>query len=82
MLLVVVFCMETCTAFILTLLNFLFVHLVFFQKAVFQGLSQEALSACIQSLLKASDIILKNKVGMQRRVCLCISSELLKLHFY
>lgn len=77
--------METCTAFILTLLNFLFVHfqlLVFFQKAVFQGLSQEALSACIQSLLKASDIILKNKVGMQRRVCLCISSELLKLHFY
>ncbi|MEQ2214267.1 hypothetical protein XENOCAPTIV_029013, partial [Xenoophorus captivus] len=25
------------------------------------GLSQEALSACIQSLLKASDIILKNK---------------------
>lgn len=37
--------------------------LVFFQRAVFQGLSQEALSACIQSLLKASDIILKNKVG-------------------
>uniref|UniRef100_A0A668AYI3 Conserved oligomeric Golgi complex subunit 3 n=1 Tax=Myripristis murdjan TaxID=586833 RepID=A0A668AYI3_9TELE len=32
-------------------------------RAVFQGLSQEALSACIQSLLKASDIILKNKVG-------------------
>lgn len=36
--------------------------LVFFQRAVFQGLSQEALSACIQSLLKASDVILKNKV--------------------
>lgn len=54
--------------------------LVFFQKAVFQGLSQEALSACIQSLLKASDIILKNKVGTQRRVC--ISSELFKLYFY
>ncbi|XP_016367112.1 conserved oligomeric Golgi complex subunit 3-like [Sinocyclocheilus rhinocerous] len=30
-------------------------------RAVFQGLSQEALSACIQSLLKASDIIQKNK---------------------
>uniref|UniRef100_A0AAY4DLG7 Conserved oligomeric Golgi complex subunit 3 n=1 Tax=Denticeps clupeoides TaxID=299321 RepID=A0AAY4DLG7_9TELE len=30
-------------------------------RAVFQGLSQEALSACIQSLLKASDVILKNK---------------------
>uniref|UniRef100_A0A3B4D6H1 Conserved oligomeric Golgi complex subunit 3 C-terminal domain-containing protein n=1 Tax=Pygocentrus nattereri TaxID=42514 RepID=A0A3B4D6H1_PYGNA len=30
-------------------------------RAVFQGLSQEALSACIQSLLKASEIILKNK---------------------
>lgn len=40
--------------------------LVFFQRAVFQGLSQEALSACIQSLLKASDIILKNKVGTQK----------------
>lgn len=36
----------------------------FLQRAVFQGLSQEALSACIQSLLKASDIILKNKVGI------------------
>lgn len=33
------------------------------QRAVFQGLSQEALSACIHSLLKASDVILKNKVG-------------------
>ncbi|XP_066542163.1 conserved oligomeric Golgi complex subunit 3 [Hoplias malabaricus] len=30
-------------------------------RAVFQGLSQEVLSACIQSLLKASEIILKNK---------------------
>lgn len=30
-------------------------------RAVFQGLSQEALSACIQSLLKASEVILKNK---------------------
>ncbi|XP_022521365.2 conserved oligomeric Golgi complex subunit 3 isoform X1 [Astyanax mexicanus] len=30
-------------------------------RAVFQGLSQEALSACIQSLLKASEDILKNK---------------------
>lgn len=39
-------------------------NLVFFQRAVFQGLSQEALSACIQSLLKASDIILKNKVWL------------------
>lgn len=40
-----------------------FCDLVFFQRTVFQGLSQEALSACIQSLLSASDIILKNKVG-------------------
>ena len=38
-------------------------NLVVFQRAVFQGLSQEALSACIQSLLKASEVILKNKVG-------------------
>ncbi|XP_062862098.1 conserved oligomeric Golgi complex subunit 3 isoform X2 [Trichomycterus rosablanca] len=30
-------------------------------RAVFQGLSQEALSACIQSLLKASEYILNNK---------------------
>lgn len=37
---------------------------MFFQRAVFQGLSQEALSACIQSLLKASDVILKNKVWL------------------
>jgi hypothetical protein len=29
---------------------------------VFQGLSQEALSACIQSLLGASESISKNKV--------------------
>ena len=39
------------------------------QRAVFQGLSQEALSACIQSLLKASDIILKNKVSGARASC-------------
>nr|XP_020827002.1 conserved oligomeric Golgi complex subunit 3 isoform X2 [Phascolarctos cinereus] len=32
-------------------------------RAVFQGLSQEALSACIQSLLGASDSISKNKVS-------------------
>ena len=37
---------------------------VVFQRAVFQGLSQEALSACIQSLLKASEVILKNKVRL------------------
>ncbi|XP_067896281.1 conserved oligomeric Golgi complex subunit 3 [Heterodontus francisci] len=30
-------------------------------RAVFQGLSQEALSACIQSLLGATDSIIKNK---------------------
>jgi len=36
------------------------------QRAVFQGLSQEALSACIQSLLKASDVIQKNKVRISR----------------
>ena len=32
------------------------------QKTTFQGLSQETLSMCIQSLVKASDIIAKNKV--------------------
>uniref|UniRef100_A0A8C7DLR0 Conserved oligomeric Golgi complex subunit 3 n=1 Tax=Oncorhynchus kisutch TaxID=8019 RepID=A0A8C7DLR0_ONCKI len=32
-------------------------------RAAFLGLSQEALSACIQSLLKASDVILKNKIA-------------------
>uniref|UniRef100_A0A8C6NRI6 Conserved oligomeric Golgi complex subunit 3 n=1 Tax=Nothobranchius furzeri TaxID=105023 RepID=A0A8C6NRI6_NOTFU len=39
-------------------------------KAVFQGLSQEALSACIQSLLKASDIILKNKTQIDGQLFL------------
>lgn len=38
------------------------VSLFFHQRAVFQGLSQEALSACIQSLLGASESISKNKV--------------------
>ncbi|GAA6081558.1 conserved oligomeric Golgi complex subunit 3, partial [Tachysurus ichikawai] len=32
-----------------------------FDRAVFQGLSQEALSACTLSLLKASEVICKNK---------------------
>lgn len=50
---------------------FTYCEWIFFQRAVFQGLSQEALSACIQSLLKASDIILKNKVGTS-----------ITLHFY
>ncbi|MCI4377991.1 hypothetical protein PGIGA_G00209910 [Pangasianodon gigas] len=36
-------------------------------RAVFQGLSQEALSACILSLLKASEFILKNKVRRRQR---------------
>uniref|UniRef100_A0A3Q3XP49 Conserved oligomeric Golgi complex subunit 3 n=1 Tax=Mola mola TaxID=94237 RepID=A0A3Q3XP49_MOLML len=39
-------------------------------RAVFQGLSQEALSACIQSLLKASDIILKNKTQLDGQLFL------------
>ncbi|CAL8369514.1 unnamed protein product [Arctogadus glacialis] len=39
-------------------------------RAVFQGLSQEALSACIQSLLKASDIILKNKTQVDGQLFL------------
>uniref|UniRef100_A0A671TMB8 Conserved oligomeric Golgi complex subunit 3 n=1 Tax=Sparus aurata TaxID=8175 RepID=A0A671TMB8_SPAAU len=39
-------------------------------RAVFQGLSQEALSACIQSLLKASDIILKNKTQIDGQLFL------------
>uniref|UniRef100_A0A3Q3S8G9 Conserved oligomeric Golgi complex subunit 3 n=1 Tax=Mastacembelus armatus TaxID=205130 RepID=A0A3Q3S8G9_9TELE len=39
-------------------------------RAVFQGLSQEALSACIQSLLRASDIILKNKTQIDGQLFL------------
>ncbi|KAF3843197.1 hypothetical protein F7725_002046 [Dissostichus mawsoni] len=39
-------------------------------RAVFQGLSQEALSACIQSLLKATDIILKNKTQIDGQLFL------------
>ncbi|XP_012680567.2 conserved oligomeric Golgi complex subunit 3 [Clupea harengus] len=39
-------------------------------RAVFQGLSQEALSACIQSLLKASDVILKNKTQVDGQLFL------------
>ncbi|KAF7667655.1 hypothetical protein LDENG_00052110 [Lucifuga dentata] len=39
-------------------------------RAVFQGLSQEALSACIHSLLKASDIILKNKTQIDGQLFL------------
>ncbi|XP_076119779.1 conserved oligomeric Golgi complex subunit 3 [Alosa pseudoharengus] len=39
-------------------------------RAVFQGLSQEALSACIQSLLKASDVILKNKTQIDGQLFL------------
>ncbi|XP_053311480.1 conserved oligomeric Golgi complex subunit 3 [Spea bombifrons] len=39
-------------------------------KAVFQGLSQEALSACIQSLLGASDAISKNKTQVDGQLFL------------
>ncbi|XP_051762172.1 conserved oligomeric Golgi complex subunit 3 [Ctenopharyngodon idella] len=39
-------------------------------RAVFQGLSQEALSACIQSLLKASDVIQKNKTQIDGQLFL------------
>ncbi|XP_064167364.1 conserved oligomeric Golgi complex subunit 3 [Anguilla rostrata] len=39
-------------------------------RAVFQGLSQEALSACIQSLLKASDVITKNKTQIDGQLFL------------
>ncbi|XP_059356667.1 conserved oligomeric Golgi complex subunit 3 isoform X1 [Carassius carassius] len=39
-------------------------------RAVFQGLSQEALSACIQSLLKAFDIIQKNKTQLDGQLFL------------
>uniref|UniRef100_A0A8C7G9H4 Conserved oligomeric Golgi complex subunit 3 n=1 Tax=Oncorhynchus kisutch TaxID=8019 RepID=A0A8C7G9H4_ONCKI len=39
-------------------------------RAVFQGLSQEALSACIHSLLKASDVILKNKTQVDGQLFL------------
>lgn len=53
--------------FCLGFANVLFFGLIssFLQRAVFQGLSQEALSACIHSLLGAADSISKNKV----RVC-------------
>lgn len=40
------------------------------QRTVFQGLSQEALSACIQSLLHASDIIQKNKTQIDGQLFL------------
>ncbi|KAJ8378332.1 hypothetical protein AAFF_G00243520, partial [Aldrovandia affinis] len=39
-------------------------------RAVFQGLSQEALSACIQSLLKATDVITKNKTQVDGQLFL------------
>ncbi|XP_012866445.1 PREDICTED: conserved oligomeric Golgi complex subunit 3 [Dipodomys ordii] len=39
-------------------------------RAVFQGLSQEALSACIQSLLGASDSISKNKTQIDGQLFL------------
>ncbi|XP_075055840.1 conserved oligomeric Golgi complex subunit 3 [Mixophyes fleayi] len=39
-------------------------------RAVFQGLSQEALSACIQSLLFASDAIAKNKTQVDGQLFL------------
>ncbi|TRY99143.1 hypothetical protein DNTS_018938 [Danionella cerebrum] len=39
-------------------------------RAVFQGLSQEALSACIQSLLRASEIIQKNKTQIDSQLFL------------
>ncbi|XP_036396345.1 conserved oligomeric Golgi complex subunit 3 [Megalops cyprinoides] len=39
-------------------------------RAVFQGLSQEALSACIQSLLKATDVIIKNKTQIDGQLFL------------
>lgn len=39
-------------------------------RAVFQGLSQEALSACIQSLIKASDVIQKNKTHIDGQLFL------------
>ncbi|KAG2457027.1 conserved oligomeric Golgi complex subunit 3 isoform X2 [Polypterus senegalus] len=39
-------------------------------RAVFQGLSQEALSACIDSLVKASEIIIKNKTQIDGQLFL------------
>ncbi|XP_078415632.1 conserved oligomeric Golgi complex subunit 3 [Cetorhinus maximus] len=39
-------------------------------RAVFQGLSQEALSACIHSLLAAADSIIKNKTQMDGQLFL------------
>ncbi|XP_066562754.1 conserved oligomeric Golgi complex subunit 3 [Amia ocellicauda] len=39
-------------------------------RRVFQGLSQEALSACIQSLLKATDAIVKNKTQIDGQLFL------------
>ncbi|OWK00962.1 COG3 [Cervus elaphus hippelaphus] len=46
------------------------VSLLFHQRAVFQGLSQEALSACIQSLLGASESISKNKTQIDGQLFL------------
>uniref|UniRef100_A0AAA9TEP9 Conserved oligomeric Golgi complex subunit 3 n=2 Tax=Bos TaxID=9903 RepID=A0AAA9TEP9_BOVIN len=44
--------------------------LVMMERAVFQGLSQEALSACIQSLLGASESISKNKTQIDGQLFL------------
>ena len=40
------------------------------QRATFQGLSQETLSLCIQSLIKAADIISKNQVRLTSDICI------------
>ena len=58
------------------------VSLLFHQRAVFQGLSQEALSACIQSLLGASESISKNKVWWSVRWNLIIYNTIVECSIY
>jgi hypothetical protein len=46
--------------------NYFQINFVFFsqiKKKIFEGLAQETLSLCGQSLIRASDTIKKNKVG-------------------
>ena len=45
------------------------------QKATFQGLSQETLSLCIQSLIRASDIISKNQVLTSHYHCFYLAAS-------
>jgi len=46
-----------------TIFKSIFVFFSQIKKKIFEGLAQETLSLCGQSLIRASDTIKKNKVG-------------------